>query len=136
MSNCCKDKCWCRFLPHNWLCLKGLSTAFLVLFYITFLAAIVIAIVLCVDVWNMFTKYYADASTKELLFNKSLWAAWSVMLLQVIGIAVPSALVWLSFSKMLKVLGKIKHAVAPCCCHEEKAKEDKKEAKKTKEEAK
>ena len=128
MSKCCKEKCLCKFLPHNWLCLKGLSVAFLVLFYITFFASIVIAIVLCVNLWNMFAEYYATDSVKELLFNRSLWAAWAVVLLQVIGIAVPSALVWLSFSKMLKVLGKIKQAVAPCCCNEEKTKEAKKEA--------
>ena len=124
----CKGKCWSKFLPHNWLCLKGLSIAFLVLFYITLIAGIVIAVILCGRVWDMFAAYL-QVGGKELLSNGSLWMAWGAMLSQVILLTVPLMFVWLAFSKICKALAKIKHAVAPCCCNEEKAKETKKEAK-------
>ena len=110
MSNCCKGKCWCKFLPHNWLCLKGLYFVFVTLFYIAFVFAIYTAI---------------QILTFPMISGKEMWITLGVVEAQILG----TALGLLTVAKILKVLAKIKHAVAPCCCHEEKAKEEKKEAK-------
>lgn len=110
MSKCCKGKCWCKFLPHNWLCLKGLYFVFVTLFYIAFVFAIYTAI---------------QILTFPMISGKEMWITLGVVEAQILG----TALGLLTVAKILKVLAKIKHAVAPCSCHEEKAKEEKKEAK-------
>lgn len=109
MSNCCKGKCWMKFLPHNWLCLKGLYFVFVALFYIAFVFAIYMAI---------------QILTFPMISGREMWTALGIVEAQILG----AALGLLTVAKILKVLAKIKHAVAPCC-HEEKAKEVKKEAK-------
>jgi len=110
MSKCCKGKCWTKFLPHNWLCLKGLYFVFIALFYIAFAFAIYMAV---------------QILTFPLISGKEMWMTLGVVEAQVLG----AALSLLTIAKVLKALAKIKHAVAPCCCHEEKAEETKKEAK-------
>ena len=110
MSKCCKGKCWCKFLPHNWLCLKGLYFVFIALFYVAFAFAIYMA--------------YQILSF-PMISGKEMWAALGIVEAQILG----TALGLLTVAKVLKALAKIKHAVAPCCCHEEKAEEAKEEAK-------
>ena len=109
MSNCCKGACWCKYLPHNWLCLKGLSVVFTVLFYIDLVFGIYMAVQL---------------SRYPMLSGYDFWMALGIVEAQIVG----GALVLLTISKILKALAKIKHAVAPCCCHKENA--DEKPAKK------
>ncbi len=109
MSNCCKGACWCKYLPHNWLCLKGLYVVFVVLFYVAVAFAIYMACQLC---------------SYPMLSGRDLWVTLGIVEAQILG----TALVLLTISKILKALAKIKHAVAPCCCQDEKA--DKKSAKK------
>ncbi len=111
MSKCCKGKCWCKFLPHNWLCLKGLYVVFVALFYLALVFAIYMAI---------------QIITYPMISGKEMWITLGIVEAQVLG----TALGLLTIAKVLKVLAKIKHAVAPCCCNEEKAKEAKKETKK------
>ena len=101
MSNCSKSACWTKFLPHNWLCLKGLYVLFVVLFYLAFAFAIYMAIQL---------------STYPMLSGRDFWVALGIVEAQVLG----TALVLLTIAKILKALAKIKHAVAPCCCQDEK----------------
>ncbi len=101
MSNCCKGACWCKFLPHNWLCLKGLYVVFTVLFYIALAFAIYMA---------------CQLASYPMLSGRDLWMALGIVEAQILG----TALVLLTISKIVKALSKIKHAVAPCCCHEEK----------------
>ena len=108
MSNCCKGKCWTKFLPHNWLCLKGLYFTFIALFYIALAFAIYMAI---------------QILTFPMISGKEMWIALGVVLAQVLG----TALALLTVAKVLKALAKIKNAVAPCCCNEEKKEEVKKE---------
>ena len=132
MSKCSKGACWTRFLPHNWLCLKGLSRAFLVLFYLSLLLSLGIAGYLCSHIWDVFYAYLTPASNSELLSTPGLWEAWGVILLQVAAIEIPTALMLLAYSKGLKALAKIKQAVAPCCCQEEAEKPAKKSKKEDK----
>ncbi len=117
MSNCCKGKCWTKFLPHNWLCLKGLYFVFVALFYVALVFAIYMAI---------------QILTFPMISGKEMWMALGIVEAQVLG----TALALLTISKVLKVLAKIKHAVAPCCCTEEKNKEEKKKEVKKEEKAK
>lgn len=111
MSNCCKQKCWMRFLPHNWLCLKGLSITFLVFFYI-------LLIVLLVQL-----GFIAFSGIPAM---RLAGASWGNILVVLWSQAVPSLLipfvmmvVFLALSKALKALRKVVHAVAPCQCHTE-----------------
>lgn len=104
MSHCCKGACWCKFLPHNWLCLKGLYVVFTVLFYVAFAFAIYMAIQLA--------RY-------PMLSGYDFWMTLGIVEAQILG----TALVLLTISKIVKALAKIKHAVAPCCCKDEKAAE-------------
>ena len=108
MSNCCKGACWCKYLPHNWLCLKGLYVTFIILFYVVF-------------VFALFTAY--QILSFPMLSGAEMWKALGIVEAQILG----TALGLLTVAKILKAVAKIKHAVAPCCCHEEKAKEAKKE---------
>lgn len=112
MSECCNKKCWTRFLPHNWLCLKGLSVVFLVAFYVCLVFAIYMT--------------YAIASN-SVITGADMWMA----LIYYVGRALVTAIFCLTLVKILKVLRKIKQAVAPCCCHEDNA-EQPKENKKAK----
>ena len=94
-----------KFLPHNWLCLKGLYVTFIVLFYVAFVFAIYMA---------------CQILSYPLLSGREMWITLGIVEAQVLG----AALGLLTVAKILKVLAKIKHAVAPCCCHDEKAKEE------------
>ena len=102
MSKCCKDNtCWTKFLPHNWLCLKGLSVLFLVVFYI----AIVFAVYMAFQI-----------SMHPMVTGREMWIALGYY----VGQALVTAVFCLTVSKILKALAAIKHAVAPCCCGTEK----------------
>lgn len=101
MSKCCKGKCWCKFLPHNWLCLKGLSVLFLVAFYLCLAFAVYMAY---------------QISSHPMITGTQMWA----MLGFYVGQSLAAAVGCLTIAKILKALGKIKEAVAPCCCKEEK----------------
>ncbi len=104
MSNCCKGACWCKFLPHNWLCLKGLYVVFIILFYAT--------LAFCVYMTWQIASY-------PLLTGKEMWMVLGGLWAQILG----AALALLTVAKVLKVLAKIKHAVAPCCCQADHAEE-------------
>ncbi|MBO7191230.1 MAG: hypothetical protein J6V32_03925 [Elusimicrobiaceae bacterium] len=102
MSKCCK---YAKWFPHNWLCLKGLSIVFYVLFYIT-LAFLI----------------YQDIS---IIFHPGLtgglkWLALLGYTLQNAGVAIG----FLTIAKVLHALRKIKQAVAPCCCEGNAEKEE------------
>ena len=111
MSKCCKGKCWCKFLPHNWLCLKGLYVLFVVLFYICLVFAIFMA---------------CQIIAHPMITGNEMWMALGFY----VGESLVAALFFLTVSKILKVLRKIKQAVAPCCCTEDK--KDTKEEKEAK----
>lgn len=89
--------CKCKFLPHNWFCLKGLYWIFVSLFYLTVAYAIYIVILMST------TPMLTGAAYWENLFN-FLINAFSIML----G--------FITVAKIIKALAKIKKAVAPCCC--------------------
>ncbi len=95
MSNCCKCAKW---FPHNWLCLRGLSYIFLALFYLTIVYGIYQVIVVLKNFGMM---------------------AWQPLLVFVLTDLL-TAVGFLTVAKTLTVLGKIKHAVAPCCCESKK----------------
>lgn len=102
MSKCCKCAKW---FPHNWLCLKGLSIIFLVLFY--------------------FAVVYAVFQTVSIIAHpqiagQQMWSA----LLYFVGSDLAAALGFLTISKIIKALHKIKKAVAPCCCAQEETVEE------------
>ncbi len=104
MSKCCKCAKW---FPHNWLCLKGLSVVFLVLFYIAFVFGIYQAILVFKHPAFTGRMMYITAG----LYLLTDWA---------------TALGFLTVAKILTALRKIKHAVAPCCCdgHTEEKKQE------------
>ncbi len=99
MSNCCKCAKW---WPHNWLCLKGLSILFVVLFYLAL-------------VYAVFQAYIIFA--KSPLFGRDMWTAAAFYAIQDLAAAVG----FLTVAKVLGALRKIKKAVAPCCCTVEDA---------------
>ncbi|MBR2082208.1 MAG: hypothetical protein IJ876_04260 [Elusimicrobiaceae bacterium] len=101
MSKCCKGKCWCRFLPHNWLCLRGLSVLFVVCFYICLVFAVYMAF---------------QIGRHPMITGADMWMALGFY----VGQSLAAAVGCLTVAKILKALGKIKHAVAPCHCHEDK----------------
>ena len=103
MSNCCK---YAKWFPHNWLCLKGLSVLSVVLFYLVAIDWVVKVIqIVNYPGFNQETMILA-------LRNYSLSAAgWMFT--------------FLTISKVLKSLRKIKQAVAPCCCDAKDEKEAK-----------
>ena len=94
MSKCCK---YAKWWPHNWLCLKGLSVIFLVLFYVTLVYTIVLA-------YGFVTSPFIQGA--EMWFAAALYTAASLA----------TAIGFLTIAKILKALRKIKHAVAPCAC--------------------
>lgn len=99
-----------RFLPHNWLCLKGLSITFLVLFYILLILWLVqVGFIVFSGIPAL---RLAGATSKDILV--ALWGQAPSLITPLILM-----LVFLSMSKILKVLRKIVHAVAPCTCHHE-----------------
>ncbi len=116
MSKCCK--CWTKFLPHNWLCLKGLYVVFIVLFYLTLAMALYVGA-------NLFAYFYQynQGALWATLTTGAMWGALAVAWAQILG----GALVLLTVAKALKALRKVEHAVAPCCC--QAGKETKEEAK-------
>ena len=89
--------CKCKFVPHNWFCLKGLYWIFVTLFYLTIAYAIYIVVLMST------TPMLTGAAYWENLFN-FLINAFSIML----G--------FITVAKVLKAVAKIKKAVAPCCC--------------------
>lgn len=100
MSNCCK---YAKWWPHNWLCLKGLSIFFTVLFYI----ALAFAIFMCF--------YIVPAFFSPAIPRANVLIAFAYFVLGGVVVAFYS----LAIAKILKALCKIKHAVAPCCCGQE-----------------
>ena len=98
MSKCCKCAKW---FPHNWLCLKGLRIIFLVLFYLA----------LAFGVFQAYAVF-----THPALSGQEMWAAAAYYILSDLA----AALGFLTVAKILGVLRKIKKAVAPCCCTQEK----------------
>lgn len=101
MSNCCKGKCWCKFLPHNWLCLKGLSVLFIVAFYVALIFAVYMGI---------------QIAKHPMITGSEMWVALSFY----VGQSLAAAIFCLTVSKILRALAHIKHAVAPCCCEANK----------------
>ena len=94
MSKCCKGaKCW----PHNWLCLKGLSVVFLVLFYLAL-------------VYAVFQAY--AIFTHPQLSGSEMWLAAAFY----VASDLAAAIGFLTVAKILKAIRKIKKAVAPCAC--------------------
>ena len=95
-----KHSCW---FPHNWLCLRGLYWVFITLFYLT----------LAVTLYWVYML-----STTPMLTGGAYWQSLLSMLINSLSMM----LGFLTIAVILKVLRKIDHAVAPCCCHgEEKA---------------
>ncbi len=95
---------WCRWMPHNWLCLRGLYWVFIALFYLVF----------------AYTIYMVYAvSTTPLLSGAAYWSYLVNILVSMFG----TMLGLLTVAAILKALRKIVHAVAPCCCKEEKKEE-------------
>ena len=113
--SCCKQKCWMRFLPHNWLCLKGLSVVFTVFFYIL--------LILWLVMWGFI---FFSAIPAMRLAGASFTDILLALFGHIFAIVVPVVVmvVFLAFSKILKALHKIVHAVAPCGCHLEEKKEE------------
>lgn len=107
MSKCSKCAKW---WPHNWLCLKGLSVLFLVLFYMAFAFAI----------YQTIAIFMLPGMTGREIVGALLNYTVSDL---------AAAVMFLTTAKILKAVAKIKHAVAPCCCeahHEEPAAEENK----------
>ena len=99
-----------KWFPHNWLCLKGLSILFLVLFYFSFACGF----------------YYTWVICKHPAFSGALlYKAIAYYLLSCWGAAVG----FLTIAKVLQALRKIKQAVAPCCCQEHNEDKKKEESK-------
>ena len=92
MSKCCKCGKW---FPHNWLCLKGLSVVFLVLFYIAFFYGI----------------YQAVLVLKHPAFSGKLM--WMTLAFYVLS-DWAAALGFLTVAKILRTLRELK----PCHCGE------------------
>ena len=105
MSKCCK---YAKWWPHNWLCLKGLSILFTVLFYLAFAFAI---FMLCQIIPAFFHPQFPKSTA-------------AILLVIYVGGSALAASLFLAIAKLTKAVAKIKHAVAPCCC-EKDAKEEK-----------
>ncbi len=94
MSKCCKHAKW---WPHNWLCLKGLSVIFLVLFYLALAYAVFQA-------YALFTH--------PQLTGAEMWLAVAFY----VASDLAAAIGFLTVAKILQAIRKIKKAVAPCAC--------------------
>lgn len=99
-----------KWFPHNWLCLKGLSIIFIVLFYVAFVGGI----------WQTVQIIRHPAISGALMYK-----AIAFYLLNYWGAAVG----FLTIAKVLQALRKIKQAVAPCCCQEHNEDKKKEESK-------
>lgn len=99
----CKCKC-AKYWPHNWFCLKGLYWIFVVLFYISIIAAVYFTVQLC----RIPAEMYAAAGQSKLL------VVMNYLIPTLLG-----ALGFITVGTILKTLRKIKKAVAPCCCQQE-----------------
>lgn len=99
----CKCKC-AKYWPHNWFCLKGLHCLFVVLFYISIIAAVYFTVQLC----RIPAEMYAAAGQMK-----------TVVVLNYLIPTLLGAVGFITIATILKTLHKIKKAVAPCCCHEE-----------------
>jgi len=95
---CCKKKCC--WLPHNWLCLKGLYWVFITLFYLAI-------------AYTLYVVYLMVSS--PMLSGAAFWES----LLSFVINALSIMLGFLTVAAILKALRKIVHAVAPCCCQEQ-----------------
>lgn len=95
MSKCCCKSA--KYFPHNWLCLKGLSVFFLVMFYIAVVYGIYQAVVILA---------HPSLSMQEK----------GAALLFYLGSDFAAAIGFLTVAKILRALRAIKKAVAPCCC--------------------
>ena len=96
---------WCRWLPHNWFCLRGLYWIFVTLFYLTLAYTLYLVYVIC---------------TAPMLSGAAFWSALFGLIMNALSIM----LGLLTIAVILKVLRKIVHAVAPCCCQKEEKKEE------------
>ena len=94
-------------MPHNWLCLKGLYWVFITLFYLAL-------------AYTLYIVYLMSAS--PMISGAAFWESMLSFLVNALSIMIG----FLTVAKILKVLRKIDHAVAPCCCHEEKKEEQSK----------
>lgn len=103
MSKNCK---YAKWMPHNWLCLKGLCVLFIVLFYLTLVFAV-----------------YQDIQIirHPLITGSQKVLALILGTLSNLGVAVAL----LTVAKICNALKKIKQAVAPCCCGQENTPEGK-----------
>ncbi len=100
MSKCCCK--YAKWFPHNWLCLRGLYFLFLGLFYLAFCYAIYQAVVIF---------------RHPTITGAEMWAMVAYYVFSDLALAVG----FLTVAKILKVLRKIKQAVAPCCCSTQEA---------------
>lgn len=102
----CKCNCkWCRWMPHNWLCLKGLYCIFITLFYVVF----------------AYTLYAIYAiSTEPMLSGTAYWSYLLNVLLNMLGVM----LSLLTVAAILKALRKIVTEMSPCHCHDHETKEE------------
>lgn len=100
----CNHK-YCCWLPHKWLCLRGLYWIFITLFYLT----------LAVTLYWIYVL-----STTPMLTGTAYWQNLLSMLLNSLSMM----LGFLTVAAILKALRKIVHAVAPCCCHKDEEKKE------------
>ena len=98
MSKCCKCAKW---WPHNWLCLKHLYYVFIALFYLTLVSALYFFICAMLVPAGVFE----NAGQNKWFF-----------ILNTITPILLGMIMSLTLAKIIKVLRKIKHAVAPCAC--------------------
>ena len=96
------SKCYKKWFPHNWLCLKGLTVVFLVLFYIALAYGIYQAVLILLH---------------PALSGRMMWLSLAFYTLSDLA----AALGFLTVAKILTALRKIKQAVAPCCCESHSA---------------
>lgn len=101
MSNCGHK--YTKWLPHNWLCLRGLSFFFLGFFYLAFCYAIYQTIYILIR-----------------FSGAEIAAALAYYVLSDLA----AAIIFLTIAKALGALRAIKQAVAPCGCSTEKTTEE------------
>jgi len=113
------SKCNCKYakwFPHNWLCLKGLTIVFLILFY----GSAALGLYWVEEIIRNFKYIPQD------MLNYLIQSAVSLLFFSFFS---------LTMAKVLGALRKIKNAVAPCCCGSEKpasVQEEQKPAEETK----
>jgi len=97
MSKCCKCGKW---WPHNWLCLKGLYVIFTALFYLSLAYAVLQAVTIL---------------RHPALTGGEMWATLGFYVVSDLAAAIG----FLTVSKVLKAVRKIKKALQPCRCENE-----------------